>query len=159
MTARPRRTDGVRAINLELENFLSHDGVDICLLNETLLNPGLANYARHCTDRQTAAVGTAILVRRGIVHHLEATAIQVSLEGKPVIDFEAYLSPSRQLIVADLTACFGGRLPVFLAGDLNAKHVNWTSRLSTRRRKLIRDYANENPCPIFGPVCPTTNPY
>jgi len=44
----------------------------------------------------------------------------------------AYLSPSRPLIGADLDACFGGGLPVLMAGDLNAKHVDWNSRLSMR---------------------------
>ena len=32
--------DGVRRRKLELEHFLSQDGVDICLLNETFLKPG-----------------------------------------------------------------------------------------------------------------------
>jgi len=68
MAAHPRRTeqckalrlacwnaDGVRRRKLELERFLSQHGVDICLLSETLLNPGqafrLANYVCHRTDR------------------------------------------------------------------------------------------------------------
>jgi hypothetical protein len=93
----------------------------ICLLSEALLNPGkafrLANYICHRTDSLTAGGGTAILVRRGIVHHsvpvpglthLEATAIQVILAGRPVKILAAYRSLSRPLIGADLTACFGG---------------------------------------------------
>jgi len=60
--------------------------------------------------------------------HLEATAIQVTLAGKPVLILAAYLSPSRPLIGADLNACFGGRLLVLMAGDLNAKHVDWNSQ-------------------------------
>jgi len=44
-------------------------------------------------------------------------------------------------------------------GDLNAKHVDWNSRLTTIRRKLLRDYANEMSCLIFGPDTPITNPY
>ena len=120
--------------------------VSICLLSETLLKPDqafrLANYVCHRTDRPTTGGGTAILVRRGIVHHsvpvrglthLEATALQVTLAGRPVKILAAYLSPSRPLIGADLTAYFGGGLPVLLAGDLNAKHVDWNSRLTTRR--------------------------
>jgi len=120
MAARPRRTerckslrlacwnaDGVRGRKLELEHFLSQHGVDICLLFETFLNPGqafrLANYVCHRTDRPTTGGGTAILVRRDIVQHpvaipglthLEATAIQVTLVGKPVLILAAYLSPS-----------------------------------------------------------------
>ena len=76
-----------------------------------------------------------------------------------MIVLAVYLSPSRPLIGADLTACFGGELPVLIAGDRNAKHVELNSRLSTRRRKLLRDYADENSSLIFGPDNPTTNPY
>ena len=151
---------------------VSHHGVDICLLSETFLKPDqafrLANYVCHRTDRPTAGGGTAILVRRGIVRHsvpvtglthLEATAIQVTMSGKPVKILAVYLSPSRPLIGADLTACFGGGPPVLMAGDLNAKHVEWNSRMTTRRGKLLRDYADVNSCLIFGPDTPTTNPY
>jgi len=185
MAARPRRTErckalrfacwnanGVRGRKLELEHFLSQHGVDICLFSETFLNPGqafrLANYVCHRTDRPTTGGGTTILVRHGIVHHsvpvpglthLEFTAIQVTLAGKPVLILAAYLSPSRPLIGADLTACFGGGLPVLMAGDLNAKHVDWNSRLNTRRGKILREYADGNSCLIFGPDSPTTNPY
>ena len=70
-----------------------------------------------------------------------------------------YLSPSRPLIGADLTACFGRGLPVLLTGDLNAKQEDWISLLTTRRGKLLRDYADENSCLIFGPDTPTTKPY
>ena len=63
------------------------------------------------------------------------------------------------LIGVDLTACFGVGLPFLMAGDLNAKHVDWNSRLNTRRGKLLSDYADENSCLIFGPDAPTTNPY
>jgi hypothetical protein len=120
------------------------------------------------TDRQWGGGGTAILVRRGIVHHslpvpglthLEATAIQVILADRTVKILAAYLSPSLPLIGEDLTACFGGGLPLLMAGDLYAKHVDCNSRLSTRRGKLSRVYADENPCLIFGPDTPTTNPY
>jgi len=45
-----------------------------------------------------------------------------------------------------------------MAGDLNAKHVDWNMRLNTRRGKLLREYADGNSCLIFGPDYPTTNP-
>ena len=147
----------MRGRKLELEHFLSQHGVDICLLRETFLIPDqafrLANYFCHRTDRPTAWGVTAILVRRGIVQHsvlipglthLEATAIQVTLALRPVKIVAVYLSPSRRLIGTDLTVCFGG-LPVLMAGDLNAKHVDWDSRLNTRRGKLLRVYADETP--------------
>jgi hypothetical protein len=91
--------------------------------------------------------------------HLEASAVQVTLAGKPVKFLTFYLSPSRALIGANLTACFGGGLPVLMAGSFNAKHVDWNSRMTTRRGKLLRDYADGNSCLIFGPDIRTTNPY
>ena len=122
----------------------------------------------HRTDRPTAVGGTAILVRRGIAHHsvpisglthLEASAIQVTMAGKPLKNIAAFLSPSYPLIGAELSACSGGRMPVLTAGDLNAKHMEWKSRLSTRREKLLRDYADGNFCLIFRPDNPNTNPF
>jgi hypothetical protein len=120
---------------LELEHFLNQRGVDLYLLSETFLNPEQAfrpaNYV--CHRRQTGGGGTVILIRRGIVRysvsfagltHMEATAIPVMLAGKPVNILALYLSPSRPLFGSDLTACIGGVLPVLLAGDLNAKHVD-----------------------------------
>ena len=129
---------------LKLEHFVRQQGVDICLLNETLLNPGQAFRHANCLPphRQRQWGGTAILVRSGVVQrsvpvpgliHLEATAIQVTLASKPVIVLAAYLSPSRSLIGMDLTAYFGRGLEVLMAGELNNKHVDWNSR-STRRR-------------------------
>jgi hypothetical protein len=46
-----------------------------------------------------------------------------------------------------------------MAGNLNAKHVDWNSRLTTTRPKPLRDYADENSCLIFRPDKPTTNAY
>jgi hypothetical protein len=46
-----------------------------------------------------------------------------------------------------------------MAGDLIAKHVDWNSRLTTRRGKPLGDYADENSCLIFGQDTPTTNQY
>jgi hypothetical protein len=46
-----------------------------------------------------------------------------------------------------------------VAGDLKAKHVEWNSRLTTRRGRLLRDYADKNSCLIYGPNTPTTVSY
>ena len=90
---------------------------------------------------------------------LETAAIQTELAGRSVKIHAAYISPSRPLFGAGLEACFGGGLPVLFFGDLNAKHVDWNSRLSTTREKLLLDYADSNSSVIFGPDSPTTNPY
>jgi hypothetical protein len=92
-----RNTEMLRGRKVELEHFLNQYCVYICFLSETFLNPGqavqLAHYVCHHIDRLIAGCAKAILVRRGTVHqsvsvpgltHLEATAIQVILAGKPV---------------------------------------------------------------------------
>jgi hypothetical protein len=45
-----------------------------------------------------------------------------------------------------------------MAGDLNAKHTDWNSRLITTRGALLRDYANRNAYLIYEPDYPTTVP-
>ena len=93
------------------------------------------------------------------LRHLEATAIEMKMAGKSAKILAVYLSPSRPLIKSDLTACLSGGLPVFMAGNLNAKHMDWNSRLTTVRGKLLRDYADRHSCLIHGPDSPTTVPY
>jgi hypothetical protein len=46
-----------------------------------------------------------------------------------------------------------------MLGDLNAKHVDWNSRLITTRGRRLRDYANEHSCLVYGPYTPITDPY
>jgi len=91
---------------------------------------------------------------------VEATAIiQFTLAGKTVLILAAYLSPSRPLIGAKCTTCFGEGLPVLMAGDLSLRHVDWNSRLNTRQGKILRDCTDQNSCLILGRDSPTTNPY
>jgi hypothetical protein len=68
---------------------------------------------------------------------MEATAIQVKMGSKPVRILVVYLSPSWPLLGTDLSTCLGGGLPVLMVGDLNAKHVEWNSRVVTRRGSLF----------------------
>jgi hypothetical protein len=81
------------------------------------------------------------------------------LAAKPVKILAAYLSPTRPLIASDLSVCLGGGLPVLMAGELNAKHVEWNSKLTTKRGRSLRDYADRNSGLIHGPSTPTTIPY
>jgi hypothetical protein len=70
-----------------------------------------------------------------------------------------YLSPSWPLLDTDLSTSLGGGLLVLMAGDLNAKHMEWNSREIMRRGRLLRDYADKNSCLIYGPNSSTTVPY
>jgi hypothetical protein len=46
-----------------------------------------------------------------------------------------------------------------MAVDLNAKHEDWNSRLTTVRGKLLRQYADRHSCLIHGPDSRTTVHY
>jgi hypothetical protein len=81
------------------------------------------------------------------------------MAGKPMKILALYLSPSRPLIGADLSTCFGAGLPLLVAVEFNAKHVDLNYQMTTRWGKLLRDYADKNSCMIFGPDTPTSNPY
>jgi hypothetical protein len=99
--------DGVRGRKLEMEHFLNQHSFNI-FLSETFLNPGhafrLAYYVCHHTNRLTAGAAlpswSAVVFYHSVpvpnLTHLEATAIQVTLAGKPLTILAAYLSPSHQ---------------------------------------------------------------
>jgi hypothetical protein len=127
----------------------------------------LANYVCHSTGRPTKGDGTAILVRRSMDHHgvpfpglphWEATAIQITLAGRPVKDVAVYLSPSLPLIKRDLSACLDGGLPILTAG--NRTPNMWIGTWGwPRQGKLLRNYADRKSCLLYGPNSFTTIPY
>jgi endonuclease/exonuclease/phosphatase family metal-dependent hydrolase len=80
------------------------------------------------------------------------------LANRPVELVPAYLLPARPLIQSDLTECLSGGFPVLLAGDLNAKHTDWNSRLTSTTGLTLSDYANRNSL-IYGPDFPTAVPH
>lgn len=90
------------------------------------------------------------------LRHVEAT---VMLASGPLRILAVYLLPSRPLIDLNLSACLGCGVPVLMAGDLNARHMDWTSRLITTGSRLGCNYANENSCLIYTLDTPTTVPY
>jgi hypothetical protein len=161
--------DGVRGRKLELEQFLSEHGVDICLLNETHLvavrDLRFANYVCHRKDRPTPGGGTAILVHKGIDHYavpvsglqfLEATLSVGDQTSETRVGLPRAHTPLDRV---GLTECLSGGIPVLMAGDFNAKHKVWNCGLTTARGSLLRDYADRNSCLIYGPDSPTTAPY
>jgi hypothetical protein len=89
----------------------------------------------------------------------EANAIHLLLATREMRLVSAYLAPTRPLIESHLKECLSGRIPVVMAGDLNAEHKYWNSRLTTSSGSLLGDYADRNSCLIYGPDWRTTAPY
>ena len=108
-----------------------------------------------------------ILVRRGIDHYsvpvsnlrqMEPTAICVNIGGRPVKLVAVNLSSLRYLLDVDLLECISGGTPVLLAGDINAKHKYWNSRLNSPRGVLLREFTSTNSYIAHGPDSTTTIP-
>ena len=148
--------DEVRKRKLELEHFLSQHGFDNCPLIDTHLNTGQAyrfpNYVRH--HRQTD--------RGGRYSHpgLPCYSPPFSDRSRP----QTLGGRCRSSHIGRLTAenpcgihltlpptdrsgptcLFRRGIAGLMAGDLNAKQVDWMSRQTTRRGTHLRDYVGEN---------------
>ncbi|GFW58600.1 hypothetical protein TNCV_1579321 [Trichonephila clavipes] len=68
--------NGVRSRIVELRDFINKHSIDIILLQETLLKPGVSirvpNYTLYRNDRETQnfpSGGTAILIKSSLKHH------------------------------------------------------------------------------------------
>jgi hypothetical protein len=67
---------------------------------------------------------------------MERVQREMTLAVIPAKILAFYFTPSRPLIKSNLTACMFVRLS-FMATNLNAKHVDWNSRLIMVRRKAL----------------------
>jgi hypothetical protein len=153
--------DGFRG--WKLEHFLSQHRVDMSLDRNSSererrlsacklrLSPNRLGPQRE-TEQQywSSGIDHYTLPVLGLTQ-LDATAIHIILASGPPKILSVYLSISRPIVGSDLSACFGGGFPVFMAGDLNAKHADWNSRLATTRGKLLRDYASGKSCFLYRP--------
>lgn len=138
---------------LELVNFLSHEDIDIMLLSETHLtdryNFSIPNYIFYGTNHPDGRAhgGTGVLIRRRMRHDvlegfseqfLQATSIRVPiLHG--TITISAIYCPPRFSITSDTFANFFQSLghSFIAAGDYNAKHTHWGSRLVNPKGKQL----------------------
>lgn len=137
----------------ELKYFLHDEDVDIAMISEThftnnhfLKIPGYTIYNTNHPDG-TGHGGTAIIIKNKIKHieleayrfnHIQATNIQ--LEDKlGAYTISAIYSPPRHAInpsqYNDFFKTIGPRF--IAAGDYNAKHTNWGSRITSTKGKNL----------------------
>ncbi len=175
-----------RTKQTELHSFLARQNISVMMLSETWLSPHLSfnitGYICYRNDRaaqaaNTTAVnkgGTAILIRRSINHyvsvlpqlqHAEATAVVVQTERGPLRLVSLYARPDRSaetcaVLAADIAKLGeANRTPTLIAGDYNAKHTAWSSRITCPRGRKLKAVADANGCEIFAPSSPTYYPY
>lgn len=143
--------------------------IDICLINETHLKPfhtfKIQNYIIYRNDREPGkGGGTAIAIKHGIPHKrihlppllsLEATGVIVPINNVETLLGAVYKPPDRLLAVHDITELSTLTDKCILAGDLNAKHTAWHSRLINRAGAELYRYHLNNDININAPTAPT----
>ncbi|GJQ79305.1 hypothetical protein Trydic_g16172 [Trypoxylus dichotomus] len=143
--------NGLTNKKAELEEFIQRHQLDAILIGETHLRASdrlsLRNFRVYRTDRVGArGGGTAIMIKSSIDHHagqeldlqnVEATNITVNMATGPVQLIAAYKAPNKLMLEADLSEIFSTRRATILAGDLNAKHPTWNSKVTNASGKCL----------------------
>jgi hypothetical protein len=100
----------------------------------------IQNYDIYWTYREDGHKGgTVIAVKKGIPHtcidlpallSVEATGVCITIRNTEMLLAAVYKSPQRLWSDTDITELLGFRNKSILAGDLNAKHPVWISKVS-----------------------------
>lgn len=146
---------------LELKAFIINNDIDIMLISETRFIKRsyikIPNYMIYSTNHPdgTAHGGTAIIIKSTIKHYelnpystdyLQATSLSVMDWHGPLTITAIYCPPRHSINSEQYTQFFSTLGNRFLAaGDYNAKHTHWGSRLITPKgRQLLAAMVNKN---------------
>ena len=145
--------NGVSRHKLELTHFLYDKHIDVMLLSETHLtnkyNFQIRGYLFYGTDHPDGKAhgGTGILIRNRIKHHfhkryatnyLQATSINLQSGNSNLTIAAVYCPPNFAITEAQFMQFFSTLGNRFIAaGDYNAKHTYWGSRLVTPKGKQL----------------------
>jgi exonuclease III len=120
--------------------FLDHHNIDIACITETHLSYTekikFSGYKIYHADRVTqvrSMGGVALLVRNKIIQQqmsitglecLEAIAVLININNRPIMFVSAYQSPSRRMHIPDNENVMSLHNSIVIAEDLNSKHTN-----------------------------------
>lgn len=155
----------------EVEAFLTHEKIDICLIAEThstrtsvyKINGYRCYHTPHPSGRGRG--GSAIFVKETIKHYeqekiekdtMQITTISVSIKNREFNISAIYCPPRHSLRKEDyleLLVFLGNHF--ILGGDFNAKHPYWGSRLTTAKGKALFDAGKSLSCEFFSSGTPT----
>ncbi|GBP34307.1 RNA-directed DNA polymerase from mobile element jockey [Eumeta japonica] len=166
---------GISGKTQDLRTLVQSQDIHVVLLGETKLRsrqelrlPNFFVYRRdEVSPHSIAYRGTAVLVRRDVVHgglelpdfiNTRTLGIRVGAVGTELRLFAAYRTPGTRFCSSDIHTIFEDHTPTILAGDLNAKHTVWDSRVvSPAGRQLLQD-AEDYGYEVLGPVTPSHVP-
>lgn len=155
----------------EIEIFLKTKHIDIFLISETHLNKKshfkINGYdlitANHPDDRCHA--GAALLVKRSISYeiaeeisrpHIQAAGINIKCDNNTLSIYSIYFPPRHNVYCSDFENFFNTIGRRFLvAGDFNAKHPWWGSRLINPKGRELYKCISKNSFSILSGGSPT----
>ncbi|GBP87584.1 RNA-directed DNA polymerase from mobile element jockey [Eumeta japonica] len=160
---------------VELDQCTKEYGIDIVLVQETLLKPNspksctLAGYVQLRTDRTDAPLGgTAVYYKRSLqccpidlptLSNIEATGCRLAMTGhRTLVIVSIYLSPSKKLLRSDIEALLALGDAVILFGDFNCKHTNWGCAVSNPGGNKLAKLSRKLKFDIVAPLTPTHYP-
>jgi retron-type reverse transcriptase len=162
--------NGLRGSRNELETFADDHDLDLILVGETKLQAGVADpkirgFVLYRSDRDRGpGGGTAIYVRNATPHcqitlpvlqSLEATAVRVETANGPLTIISCYHPPRILLRENDITEILDTGTSVIAAGDFNAKHQAWGSRVANRNGRILYELADAIDLLVEAPPEPT----
>jgi endonuclease/exonuclease/phosphatase family metal-dependent hydrolase len=160
--------NGIRTRHAELQNLLDTEDFTAALICETHLAEkdklAMAGYDIYRVDRPTLGGGTAIVVRRSCKSHeiplpalntMEAVGVQVETPSGPLRLIAAYIRPQAKLHTSDFDKLLDTTLPTIIAGDLNAKHTSWNSRVCNTKGRSLYSHSCKSDFIVAGPLEPT----
>jgi retron-type reverse transcriptase len=162
--------NGLRGSRNELETFADDHDLDLILVGETKLQAGVADpkirgFVLYRSDRDRGpGGGTAIYVRNATPHYqitlpvlqnLEATAVRIETVNGPLTIISCYHPPRLLLRENDITEILDTGTSVIAAGDFNAKHQAWGSRVANRNGRILYELADAIDLLVEAPPEPT----
>lgn len=145
--------NGIRQHKNELELFLIEQNIDVMLISETHLTARsifkISGYIFYDTKdpRGRACGGSALLVKVRLKHHLldefcldylQATTICIVENNRNLVISSVYCPPRFTITENQFCDFYKSLGPRFLAaGDYNAKHTHWGSRLITPKGRML----------------------
>jgi hypothetical protein len=149
--------NGLRGSRNELETFADDHYLDLILVGETKLqaivaDPKIGGFVLYRSDCDRGpGRGTAIYVRNATPHYqitlpvlqnLEATAVRIETVNGPLTIISCYHPPRLLLQENDITEILDTGTSVIAAGDFNAKHQTWGSRVANRNGRILHELAD-----------------
>ena len=166
---------GIQGKVNDLRLLAQSQDAHIILLGETKLTsnrelrlPNFFVYRRDEVSRQGMPYrGTAVLVRRDLIHEeldlppfssMRSIGVRVKSTRAELRLYAAYRPPGETFCPSDIRTVLDGCTPTLVAGDLNAKHPAWGSRVITPAGRRLLEDSEANNYEVLGPDEPTHVP-